>query len=118
MSTQQHLDIVQSTHLLMIDSYQSIGMQALHLHTIMYNIAKTIQRIAPSEFLLCLLYGSGNAKAETTTLVYFYFHINFIKSPTKAPHCPTKPHPWPLPRREGNGMTCCLRAVKKHYAVL
>lgn len=78
---------MQTAHFLVIDGYQSVGMQALHLHTIMHNIAKTIQRIAPSEFLLCLLYGSGNAKAETTTLVYFYFHIinQKPKSPTPSP---------------------------------
>ena len=96
MRTQQHLDIVQSPHLLMIDSYQSVGMQALHLHTIMHKIAKTIQRIATREFLLCLLYGSGNAKAETTTLVYFYFHIINQKS-LKAPESPT-PGPTPVGR--------------------
>ena len=74
MSTQQHLHIMQFTHLLMINGDESHLSQALTLHAVMHNIAQTIEFLALSQFLLCFLNGRGHAKTETTAVIYLYLN--------------------------------------------
>ena len=60
----------------MVDGHQPVGMQAFHLHAVVHNIAKTIERATVGKLFLSLLYGSGHAKAETAAVVYFYLKHN------------------------------------------
>ena len=72
MCAQQHLDIVQLGHFVVIDGYQSHVTQAFALHAVMHDIAQAIELIATGQFLLGLLYGRGHAKAEATAAVNLY----------------------------------------------
>jgi len=72
MSTQQHLDTMQRAHVLMVDGDEPLLVQTLHLHTIVNNVAKTIEARTLGKLLLSLLDGSGDTEAEATALVDFY----------------------------------------------
>ena len=72
MSTQQHLYAMQRAHILMVDGDEPLLVQTLHLHTIVHNVAKTIEARALGKLLLSLLDGSGDTEAEATAFVDFY----------------------------------------------
>ena len=74
MGTQQHLDIVQRLHLLMVDGDEPHAAQTFTLHAIVDNVAQTIECLAGGQFFFCLADGGGHAKAETTATVYFYLY--------------------------------------------
>ena len=71
--TQQHFDIVQTCHVVVVDGDKAHLAQTLALHTIMYNVTQTIERSALCQFLFCLLNGSGHAETEAATIVDFNF---------------------------------------------
>ena len=75
MSTQQHLDAMQLAHLLVVDGGKAVLVQTLHLHAIVYNVAKAIELGTVGKLFLGLLYGCGYTEAESTALVYFYCQI-------------------------------------------
>ena len=56
----------------MVDGHQPVGMQAFHLHAVVHNIAKTIERATVGKFLFRLANGSGDTEAETAPAVYLY----------------------------------------------
>ena len=74
MGTQQHLDIVQLAHLLVVDGDETHVAQALALHAVMDDVAKAIEGAATGELLLGLLYGGGHAEAETAAVVNLDLH--------------------------------------------
>ena len=56
----------------MVDGDEPLLVQTLHLHTIVNNVAKTIEARTLGKLLLSLLDGSGDTEAEATALVDFY----------------------------------------------
>ena len=77
MSTEQHLDIVQLAHLVVVDGNESHLTQTLTLHTIMHNITETIELRALGQLFFGLFDGGGHSKAEATAVVYFYLYHFF-----------------------------------------
>ena len=73
--TKQNLHTVEFLHLIMVDGGQTSLMQALHLHTVMYDVTQTVKLTALLQLFLSFLDGSGHAKAETTAVIYFYLHV-------------------------------------------
>ena len=76
MGTEQDLDTMKLSHLLMIDGCKSSCMKALHLHAVMHNITQAIEFATLCQFLLRLLDGSGHTEAKTTAIVYLNLHDN------------------------------------------
>ena len=54
----------------MVDGDESLVVQALHLHAVMYDVAKAIEARALGKLLLRLTYSGSDSEAEATTLVY------------------------------------------------
>ena len=77
MRTQQHLDVMQLTHLVMIDGDESHLAQTLTLHTVMYDISQAIELLALSQFLLRFLDGRSHSKTETTAVIYLNLYHFF-----------------------------------------
>ena len=74
MCTQQHLDIVEFTHLVVIDGDKSHLTKTLTLHAVMNDIAKAVEGLALSKLCLGFLDGSRHAEAEATAFIYFYLN--------------------------------------------
>ena len=74
MGPQQHLDIVELAHLVVVDGDESHLTEALTLHTIMHNITEAVEFRPFGELFLGLLDGGGHSEAEATAFVYFYLN--------------------------------------------
>ena len=72
MGTQQHFHPMQTGKLLMVDGDETLRGQTFHLHTVVYDVAQTIERFALGKLFFGFLDGCGHAEAETTAVVYFY----------------------------------------------
>ena len=71
MGAQQHLDIMKAGKIVVIDSDEPHLLQALTLHTVMYDISKAIELVTLGQLLLGFLDGGGHSEAEATAFVYF-----------------------------------------------
>ena len=71
---QQHLHVVQLTHLVVFDGDESHLPETVTLHAIVYDVTQTIEFIAFCKFLLSLSDGGGHAKAEAAVAVDFDYH--------------------------------------------
>ena len=70
MGAEQHLGIVKARKLLVVDGYESHAAQTLTLHTVVDDVAQTIERLTLCKFLLGLAYGTRHSKAEPRTRLY------------------------------------------------
>ena len=73
--TQQHLDVVQLSQLIVIDGDEALCVKAFHLDGIMHNVTQTIQGGTGCQFLLCFLDGGSDTEAETAAFVYLNVHF-------------------------------------------
>jgi hypothetical protein len=65
---------VQTGKLIMLNSGKSETTQSLALHAIVHDVAQATQLLSGFQSLLRLLYGCGNAEAESRAVIYFYRH--------------------------------------------
>ena len=56
----------------MINGDESLLVQSLYLHAVVYDVAQTVECITLGKLLLRLLYGGSDSEAEAATLVYLY----------------------------------------------
>ena len=80
MRTEQNLYAMKFLHLLMVNSDKPCLMQALHLHTVMHDVAQAVKFTALSQLFFSFLDCSGYAKAKSTAIIYFYLHLTLIKN--------------------------------------
>ena len=66
----------------MIDGYKAFLLQALHLHSVMDDVTKTIKRLPFGKFLLRFLYRGSNAEAEATAIINLYVKFACIHNST------------------------------------
>ena len=64
MGTKQHLATPKRTQLLMVYGLQSQRAKPLTLLTVVHNVTKAVEAIAPLQLFLSLAYGSGHSKAK------------------------------------------------------
>ena len=79
MGTQQHLHVVQLTHVVVVDGDESHLTQTFTLHTIVYDITETVEGLALCQFFLGFLNGGGHTEAEATAFIDFYLNHFFNK---------------------------------------
>lgn len=80
MGTKQHLRIMETTKLIMVDGYQSHALEPLTFHTVVNDVTKAIELCAVGKLFLCLLYSCCHSEAETTAVVYLYLKHCFISN--------------------------------------
>jgi hypothetical protein len=82
--TEEHLHVVELTHVVVVDGDEAHILQAFALHTVVDNIAKAIElggwrlqipsNVLGSEFFFGLADGGGHTETEATARVNFDFH--------------------------------------------
>ena len=77
MGAQQHLDIMKAGKIVVIDSDEPHLLQALTLHTVMYDITQAVESVAPCQFFFSFLDSSGHSETETTAVIDFNFHEHY-----------------------------------------
>ena len=86
--TEEHLHIVEFTHVVVVDGDEAHVFQTLALHTVVDDIAETIEfwrwrlripsNVLGSEFFFGLADGGGHAETKATARVYFNLHHSRI----------------------------------------
>ena len=79
MGTQQHLHIMELTHIIMVDGDEPQVFQPLTFHTVVNDIAQTVEGLVTgAKLLLSLLNGGGHSETEATAFVYLDLDHSFI----------------------------------------
>ena len=73
-SSQEHLDVVELAHLVVVDGDESELCQAVALHAVVHNVAQAVELVALGQFFLCLADGCRHTEAKSAAAVYLYLH--------------------------------------------
>ena len=69
MGTQQHLDAMQLSHIVVVNGDKSHLFEAFTLHAVVYDVAQTIEDVALGQFLLSFLDSGSHTEAEAAAVV-------------------------------------------------
>ena len=75
MGSQEYLDVVQATQVVVVDGDEAHVLEAFALHAVVYDVTQAVEGRALGEFFFGFAYGSGHAEAEAAAAIDFDLHI-------------------------------------------
>ena len=86
MSAQQNIGITQLTKLMMVNGNESKPTQPFHFTTVVYDVAKALERLSLLQLFFGFTYGACHTEAKPRTRIDFYFHL--VRSSKRSiSHC-------------------------------